>query len=83
MWVGIFLVRTRGTFWYQNNSDLLNFFDFEFSTSPASLASMHVTYAAQRHQTIMTSLMTSLVSHFDAEKISFYQLVLMTIDHVD
>ena len=32
MWVVIFLIRTWGTFWYQNNSDLLKFFDFEFST---------------------------------------------------
>ena len=67
VWVVIFLVRTRGTFWYQNNSDLLNFFDFEFSTPPASVSeAMHVTYATQRHQQIMTSLMTSLVSHYDA-----------------
>ena len=68
VWVVIFLVRTWGTFWYQNNSDLLKFFDFEFSTPPASVnEAMHVTYATQRHQQIMTSLMTSLVSHFDAE----------------
>ena len=73
VWVVIFLVRTWGTIWYQNNSDLLNFFIFEFSTPPASVSeAMHVTYATQRHQQIMTSLMTSLVSHFDAEYISFY-----------
>ena len=28
---------------------------------------MHVTYATQRHQQIMTSLMMSFVSHFDVE----------------
>ena len=68
VWVVIFLVRTRGTFWYQNNSDLLKFFDFEFLTPPVSVSeTMHVTYATQRHQQIMTSLMTSLVSHFDAD----------------
>ena len=68
VWVVIFLVRTWGTFWYQINSDLLKFFDFEFSTPPASVSeAMHVTYAMQRHQQSMTSLMTSLVSHFDAE----------------
>ena len=70
VWVVIFLVRTWGTIWYQNtgNSDLLKFFDFEFSTPPASVSgTMHVTYATQRHQQIMTSLMTSLASHFDAE----------------
>ena len=68
MWVVIFLVRTGGTFWYQNNSDLLKFFDFEFSTLPASVSeAMHLTYATQRHQQIMTLLMTSLVLHFDAE----------------
>ena len=68
MWVGIFLVRTLGTFWYQNNSDLLEFFDYEFSILPASVSeAMHVTYATQRHQQIMASLMMSLVSHFDAE----------------
>ena len=68
MLVVIFLVRTRGTFWYQNNLDLLKFFDFEFSTPPASVReAMHVTNAAQRHQQIMTSLMMSLVSHFDTE----------------
>ena len=33
VWVVIFLARTWGTFWYQNNSDLLKFFEFEFSTS--------------------------------------------------
>ena len=33
---------------------------------------IHVTYAAQRHLQIMTSLMTLLVSHFDADLISFY-----------
>ena len=38
VWVVIFLVRTWGKFWYQNNSDLLNFFDFEFSTPPASVS---------------------------------------------
>ena len=64
VWVVIFLVRTWGTFWYQNNSDLLKFFDFEFSTPPASVSEA---YATQRHQQIMTSLMTSLVSHFDSE----------------
>ena len=68
VWVVIFLVRTWGKFWYQNNSVLLKFFDFEFSTPPASVSkAMHVTYATQRHQQIMTSLMTSLVSHFDAK----------------
>ena len=68
VWVVIFLVRTWGTFWYLNNSDSLKFFDFEFSIPPASVSeAMHVTYATQRHQQIMTSLMTSLVSHFDAE----------------
>ena len=68
VWVVIFLVRTWGTFWYQINSDLLKFFDFEFSTPPASVSeAMHVTYTMQRHQQSMTSLMTSLVSHFDAE----------------
>ena len=68
VWVVIFLVRTRGTFWYQNNSDLLKFFNFEFSTPPASVSeAIHVTYATQRHKQIMTSRMTSLVSHFDAE----------------
>ena len=73
VWVVVFLVRTWETFWYQNNSDLLKFFDFEFSTPPASVSeAMHVTYATQRHQQIMTSIMTSLVSHFDAEWISFY-----------
>ena len=47
---------------------LLKFFDFEFSTPPASVSeAMHVTYATQHHQQIMTSLMTSLVSHFGAE----------------
>ena len=52
-----------------NNSDLLKFFDFEFSTPPASVSeAMRVTYATQHHQQIMTSLITSLVSHFDAEK---------------
>ena len=51
MWVAIFLVRTWGTFWYQNYSDLLNFFDFEFSTPPASVnEAMHVSYGTQRHQ---------------------------------
>ena len=46
----------------------MKFFDFEFSTPPASVnEAMHVTYAMQRHQQIMMSLMTSLVSHFDAE----------------
>ena len=66
--VVIFLVRTWGTFWYQKKSDLLKFFDFEFSIPPASVSeAMHVTYATQRHQQILTSLMTSLVSHFDAE----------------
>ena len=30
VWVVIFLVRTWKTFWYQNNSDLLKFFEFEF-----------------------------------------------------
>ena len=55
-------------FWYQINSDLLKFFGSEFSTPPASVSeAMHVTYATQRHQQIMTSLMTSLVSHFGAE----------------
>ena len=59
-----FLVKTWGTYWYQNNSDLLKFFDFKFSTPPASVSeAMHVTYATQRHQQIMTSLMTSLVTH--------------------
>ena len=68
VWLVIFLDRTRGTFWYQNNSDLLKFFDFEFSTPPASVSeAMRVTYATQRHQQDMTSLMTSLASHFDAE----------------
>ena len=68
VWVVFFLVRTWGTFWYQNNSDLLKFFDFELSTPPASvIEAMHVTYATQHHQQIMTSLMTSLVSHSDAE----------------
>ena len=28
---------------------------------------MHVTYVTLRNQTFMTSLLTSLVSHFDAE----------------
>ena len=66
--VVIFLVRTWGTFWYQNNSDLLKFFEFAFSTPPASVSEeIHVTYATQRHQQITTSLMTSLVSHFDSE----------------
>ena len=66
--VVIFLVRTWGPFWYQNNSDLLKFFDFKFSTPPASVSeAMHVTYATQRHQQIMTSLLTPRVSHFDAE----------------
>ena len=32
--VGIFLVRTWGTFWYQNNSDLLKIFDFAFLHLP-------------------------------------------------
>ena len=51
---------------YRNDSDFLKYFDFEFPTPPASLSeAMHVTYATQRHQLIMTSLMTSLVSHFD------------------
>ena len=46
----------------------VTFFDFEFSTPPASVSEeKHVTYATQRHQQIMTSPMTSLVSHFDAE----------------
>ena len=46
----------------------MNFFYFEFSTPPASVSeAVHVTYATQRHQQIMTSFMTSLVSHFDAE----------------
>ena len=68
VWVVIFLVRKWGTFWYQNNSDLLKFFDFEFSTPPTSVSeAMYVTYATQRHKQIMTWLMTSLVSHFDAE----------------
>ena len=68
VWVVIFLVRTWGTFWYQNNSDLLNFFYFGFSTPPASVSeAMQVTYAAQRHQQIMTLLMTLFVLHFDAE----------------
>ena len=53
---------------YQNNSDLLKFFNFAFSTPPVSvIGAMHVAYATQRHQQIMTSLMTSLVSLFDAE----------------
>ena len=44
VWVVIFLVRTWGTFWYQTNSDLLKFFDFEFSKPPASVSeAMHVT----------------------------------------
>ena len=34
VWVGIFLVRTWRTFWYQNNSDLLKNFDFAFSAPP-------------------------------------------------
>ena len=68
MWVGIFLVRTRGTFWYQNYSDLLKFFDFAFSTPPATVSeAMYVTYATQRHQQMMSSLMTSHVAHFDAK----------------
>ena len=42
MLVVIFLFRTWGTFWYQNNSDLLKFFYFEFSTPPASVSeAMH------------------------------------------
>ena len=46
----------------------MKFFDFEFSTPPTSVSeAMHVTYATQRHQQIMTSSMTSFVSHFDAE----------------
>ena len=45
VWIVIFLVRTWGTFWYQNNSDLLKFFDFAFSAPPASVSeAMHVTY---------------------------------------
>ena len=40
--------------------------DMNFSLPSVSEA-MHVTYATQRHQQIMTSLMTSLASHFDAE----------------
>ena len=84
MWVVIILVRTRGTFWYQNNSDLLKFFDFELSTPPASVSeAMNVTYATPRHQQIMTSLMTSLVSHFDDEKIFLSVSPIVTIDHVD
>ena len=68
VWGVIFIVRTWGTFWYQNNSDLLKFFDVEFSTPPASVSeAMHVPYATQRHQQIMTSLMMSLVLHFDAD----------------
>ena len=43
VWVGLFLVRTRGTFWYQNNSDLLKFFDFAFLASPASVNVIYVT----------------------------------------
>ena len=62
------LKNIRGTFWYQNNLDLLKIIDFAFSTPPASVSeAMHVTYATQRHQQIMTSLMTSLVWHFDAD----------------
>ena len=37
---------------------------------------MHVTYATQRHQQIMMSLMTSLVSHFDAEQRTYNGFVL-------
>ena len=68
VWVDIFLVRTWGTFWYQNNSDLQNSSDFAFSEPPASVSEvMHVYYVTYGHQTIMMPLMTSLVSHFDAE----------------
>ena len=43
-------------------------FEFAFSTPTASVSeAMHVTYATQCHQQIMTLLMTSLVLHFDAE----------------
>ena len=59
MWVVIFLVRIWGSFWHQNNSDLLIFFLFWiFNTSRFS----EWGNATQRHQQIITSLMTSLVS---------------------
>ena len=68
----------------KKKSDLLKFFELEFSIPPASVSeAMHVTYATQRHQQVMTSLMTSLVSHFDDDLISFYLKVLITIDHID
>ena len=45
VWIGIFLVRTWGSFWYQNKSDLLTFFDLHFLAHPASVReAIHVTY---------------------------------------
>ena len=52
VWVAIFLVRTRGTFWYQNNSDLLKVFDIVFLAPPAAVSEvMRATYVTLRHQT--------------------------------
>ena len=46
VWLRIFLVRTRRTFWYQDIPKMLKCFDFAFSTPPASVSeAMHVTYA--------------------------------------
>ena len=63
VWVGIFLIRTWGTILYQIIQICWNFSILNASVSVV----MHVTYATRRHQQIMTSLMTSLVSQFDDE----------------
>ena len=80
-WAVIFLVRTWGRFWYQNNSDLLNFFRFWiFNTS------RFIEWGNACNLCYATSS-TNYDVAYDITCLAFWHLicikVLMTIDHVD